>query len=175
LKTNGCRGVCLRIAINEQGRLFSGSQASCQIDRSGSLAYSTFLIRNSDNAGQCSPPNLRKLTKSQTRCKMFHVEHHSNCGFSVGIPFVPRGTYLSNHHKTTHLRGLVLQKSPSAGLLDQSVPRGTHVPYEQHAAGFRRSPIPLIASTTPFHAEHLVPGHTPRFTGNSCLEHFWRE
>jgi len=72
---DGCRGIGLRIAVDQERGLFSGSEARGQIHRGCGLANSTFLVSDRDDASQTGPPASENLAKTGVCCKMFHVEH----------------------------------------------------------------------------------------------------
>ena len=73
-KTDGSRGVGLRIAIDEEGGLFGGSEAGCKVNSRCGLAYTTLLVCNRNDPGQDDPPNVGKIAEAKARRKMFHVE-----------------------------------------------------------------------------------------------------
>src|SRR5882757_8429923 len=48
-------GICLRVTVDKECRLVSGSQAGGEVNRSCSLTDSTLLISDRDNSCQVSP------------------------------------------------------------------------------------------------------------------------
>ena len=74
LKPDRGRGVGLRVAINEEGRLLGGGEACRQIYGRGRFSNTAFLVGHGDDPGQRRPPNPAKITEAHQGSKMFHVE-----------------------------------------------------------------------------------------------------
>jgi hypothetical protein len=86
----GCIG--LGIAIHQQCGLICRGKACSEIHCRGGFAYSAFLVGNGDDASQIILPNVRNVSNSHLRCKMFHVEHFTRLRISVNCQSVSRGT-----------------------------------------------------------------------------------
>jgi hypothetical protein len=54
-KTDGRRGITLRVAIDKEGWLFRGSQTGGQINGSGGFAHPALLVCTSDDSSQMFP------------------------------------------------------------------------------------------------------------------------
>ena len=79
-EANGGSCVGLGITVDQQCRLFGGSEASREIYGRRGFPNSAFLICHRDNSCQISP-NFQcgeNLAKSELRCKLFHVEQRDS-------------------------------------------------------------------------------------------------
>jgi len=74
LKSDGSRGICLRVTINEEGGLVGTGEACRQVHSCSRFSNPTFLVGNRDDPGQSAPPNQGKIAELAQGSKMFHVE-----------------------------------------------------------------------------------------------------
>ena len=116
-EANGGSCVRLGITVDQQCRLFGGSEAGREVYSGSRFPNSAFLICHRDNSCQISPSSRcgENLAKSQWGCKLFHVEQKDSCENSVVIELhiVPHGTQATQTQ--------IDAQGPSA----HSVPRGT--------------------------------------------------
>jgi len=126
-KSNCGRGISLRIAIDEQCRLFRGSQASRQVYRGGCLSNPTLLICDSNNPRQKSPKS-RKVSRIAERMQLVSRGTSARCGFRT---------------RTFHVEQPPVQWIPCLF----HVPRGTIAPAASPATLFHVEHPPRNQST----------------------------